>query len=635
MKGALWEGASVLAQGSRAMSQGWEPSEVGAWALAGMESEGSGAHESDVVGGGVKRDASPHDLGGDSDMNPELEELELLGQNKQLVQLNPRKKKKVVKKWRDEWAETYKWAYVAVHEGIHRIFCSVCKEYGRKHRRNPYGNEGSRNMQMSALEEHNNSLLHKEALRLQLASKDQGMGLIERPVYIKALISKSAEFILAAVLHRDPHEGEFIQAVQEVVHSLDPVLSKIPQFVHVLERLVEPERVVIFRVPWVDDKGEAHVNRGFRVQFNQALGPYKGGLRFHPCVNLSVMKFLAFEQTLKNSLSSLNVGGAKGGSDFDPKGKSENEIMRFCQSFMEELYRHIGPNQDTPSGDIGVGPREIGYLFGQYRRLTSQYETVLSGKGVPWGGFNLRPEATGFGLVYYAKEVLADLDKDLRGLRCVVSGAGKVAMHALEKLIAFSAIPVTISDSRGYLYDEEGFDYGKLALLRDIKLHSKSLRDYTKSYTKAKYYDDSKPWSVKCDVAFPCATQNELNHADAMALVNAGCQIVFEGANMPCTTEAMEIFRKSKILVGPGKAANVGGVAVAGYEVVQNNSRIQWTPEEVDMKLQEIMKDIYHKSIKAANDYGFSKGNPQALVHGANIAGFLRVAQAMLEQGCV
>ncbi|KAH9568253.1 hypothetical protein CY35_03G067700 [Sphagnum magellanicum] len=429
------------------------------------------------------------------------------------------------------------------------------------------------------------------------------------------LISKSAEFILAAVLHRDPHEGEFIQAVQEVVHSLDPVLSKIPQFVHVLERLVEPERVVIFRVPWVDDKGEAHVNRGFRVQFNQALGPYKGGLRFHPCVNLSVMKFLAFEQTLKNSLSSLNVGGAKGGSDFDPKGKSENEIMRFCQSFMEELYRHIGPNQvplfDTPSGDIGVGPREIGYLFGQYRRLTSQYE------------------------VYYAKEVLADLDKDLRGLRCVVSGAGKVAMHALEKLIAFSAIPVTISDSRGYLYDEEGFDYGKLALLRDIKLHSKSLRDYTKSYTKAKYYDDSKPWSVKCDVAFPCATQNELNHADAMALVNAGCQIVFEGANMPCTTEAMEIFRKSKILVGPGKAANVGGVAVAGYEVVQNNSRIQWTPEEVDMKLQEIMKDIYHKSIKAANDYGFSKGNPQALVHGANIAGFLRVAQAMLEQGCV
>ncbi|CAK9855887.1 unnamed protein product, partial [Sphagnum jensenii] len=402
-------------QGSRSMSQGWEPS-LGAWALAGMESEGSVAHESDVVGSGVKRDASPHDLGGDSDMNPELEELELLGQNKQLVQLNPRKKKKVVKKWRDEWAETYKWAYVAVHEGIHRIFCSVCKEYGRKHRRNPYGNEGSRNMQMSALEEHNNSLLHKEALRLQLASKDQGMGLIDRPVYIKALISKSAEFILAAVLHRDPHEGEFIQAVQEVVHSLDPVLSKIPQFVHVLERLVEPERVVIFRVPWVDDKGEAHVNRGFRVQFNQALGPYKGGLRFHPCVNLSVMKFLAFEQTLKNSLSSLNIGGAKGGSDFDPKGKSENEIMRFCQSFMEELYRHIGPNQDTPSGDIGVGPREIGYLFGQYRRLTSQYETVLSGKGVPWGSFNLRPEATGFGLVYYAKEVLADLDKDLRGL---------------------------------------------------------------------------------------------------------------------------------------------------------------------------------------------------------------------------
>ncbi|CAM6030219.1 unnamed protein product [Sphagnum balticum] len=558
--------------------------------------------------------------------HPLIEQQQQHGINKQP---NPRKKKKVVKKWRDEWAETYKWAYVAASEGgtTHRIFCSVCKEYGRKHRRNPYGNEGSRNMQMSALEEHNNSLLHKEALRLQMASKDKTLGLIDRPSFIKA------------ILQRDPHELEFIQAVQEVVHSLQPVLSKMPQFVHVLDRMVEPERVIIFRVPWVDDKGEAHVNRGFRVQFNQALGPYKGGLRFHPSVNLSVMKFLAFEQTLKNSLSSLSLGGAKGGSDFDPKGKSENEIVRFCQSFMEELYRHIGPNQapifDTPLGDIGVGPREIGYLFGQYRRLTSQYEGMLGAKGVQWGPSNLRPEATGYGVVFYAKEVLADLYKDLKGLRCVVSGAGKVATCVLEKLITFGAIPVTISDSRGYLLDDEGFDYGKLALLRNIKIHYKSLRDYTKSYPRAKYFNDSKPWSVKCDVAFPCATQNELNHADAMALVNAGCQVVIEGANMPCTSEAIEVFRQSKIVFGPGKAANAGGVAIQGLEMLQNTHRVQWTPEDVDNKLQETMKDIYQKSLKAAGDFGIVKSNPEALVHGANIAGFLQVAQAMLEQGCV
>ncbi|CAM6050773.1 unnamed protein product [Sphagnum compactum] len=551
---------------------------------------------------------------------------------------NPRKKKKVVKKWRDEWAETYKWAYVAVHEGTPRIFCSVCKEYGRKHRRNPYGNEGSRNMQMSALEEHNNSLLHKEALRLQMASKDKGLGLIDlRPVFIKGFVCTVGQLLVESILQRDPHELEFIQAVQEVVHSLEPVLSKMPQFVHVLERLVEPERVIIFRVPWVDDKGEAHVNRGFRVQFNQALGPYKGGLRFHPSVNLSIMKFLAFEQTLKNSLSSLNLGGAKGGSDFDPKGKSENEIVRFCQSFMEELYRHIGPNQapDTPLGDIGVGPREIGYLFGQHRRLTSQYEGMLGIKGVQWGPSNLRPEATGYGVVFYAKEVLADLYKDLKGLRCVVSGAGKVAMYVLEKLIAFGAVPVTISDSRGYLLDDEGFDYGKLALLRDIKVHNKSLREYTKSYPRAKYNHDGKPWSVKCDVAFPCATQNELKHADAMALVNAGCQLVIEGANMPCTVEAIEVFRKSKIVFGPSKAANAGGVAIQGLEMLQSTNHVQWNSEDVDIKLQEIMKDIYQKSLKAANDFGIVKGSPEVLVHGANIASFLQVAQAMLEQGCV
>ncbi|KAG0568853.1 hypothetical protein M758_6G046300 [Ceratodon purpureus] len=560
----------------------------------------------------------------------------------------PRKKKKVVKRWRDEWAETYKWAYVAVQEGSHRIFCSVCKEYGRKHRRNPYGNEGSRNMQMSALEEHNNSLLHKEALRLQMASRDKGMGIIERPLYIKDVSRQwsnegyfqhtvSSLSILAAILRRDPHELEFIQSVQEVVHSLEPVLAKVPQYVHVLERLVEPERVVIFKVPWVDDKGEAHVNRGFRVQFNQALGPYKGGLRFHPTVNLSVVKFLAFEQTLKNSLSSLSLGGGKGGSDFNPKGKSENEIMRFCYSFMEELYRHIGPNQvpifDTPSGDIGVGPREIGYLFGQYRRLTSQYEGMLGPKGIQWGTTNLHPEATGYGVVYYAKEVLADLEKSLKDLRCVVSGAGKVALYAVEKLITFGAIPVTVSDTRGYLLDEEGFDRAKLGLIREIKTHNKSLREYVKNYPRAKYFDDMKPWAVKCDIAFPCATQNELNHADAMALINVGCQIIIEGANMPCTAEAIDVFRKSKVWFGPGKAANAGGVTIQGLEMSQNSSRVQWTAEEVDMRLQEVMKDIYQKSIKAAQDYGI--GNPEALLHGANIASFLRVAQAMLEQGCV
>ncbi|KAG6555642.1 hypothetical protein Mapa_002878 [Marchantia paleacea] len=547
----------------------------------------------------------------------------------------PRKKKKVVKKWRDEWAETYKWAYVAVHENTPRIFCSICKEYGRKHRRNPYGNEGSRNMQMSALEEHNNSLLHKEALRLQMASKDKGLGLIDRPLYIKALMSKSAESILEAVIKRDPHEGEFIQAVSEVVHSLEAVLSKNPQFVHVLERLLEPERVIMFRVPWVDDKGEMHVNRGFRVQFNQALGPYKGGLRFHPGVNLSVMKFLGLEQTLKNGVTSLNLGGAMGGSDFEPKGKSDNEMMRFCQSFMEELYRHIGPNQDTPCGDIGVGTREIGYLFGQYRRLTSQYESLLTCKSPPWGGSQLRPEATGYGLVYFAKEVLADLDKDLKGLRCVVSGSGKVAMYALEKLIAFGAIPVSISDSRGCIIDEDGFDFAKLSHLRDIKNHRKSLREYTKTHSRAKYIDDGKPWGVKCDMAFPCASQNELNHSDAMALVNAGCKIVVEGANMPCTTDALEVFRKSKIVYAPGKAANAGGVVISGLEMVQHSGRIQWSADEIDSKLQEVMKEIYLKCKKAANEFGIGLGSPESLVHGANIAAFLRVARAMLEQGCV
>uniref|UniRef100_A0A3B6GSC1 glutamate dehydrogenase (NADP(+)) n=2 Tax=Triticum aestivum TaxID=4565 RepID=A0A3B6GSC1_WHEAT len=387
-----------------------------------------------------------------------------------------KKKKKVVKKWRDEWADTYKWAYVAVHDNTSRIFCTVCKEYGRKHRRNPYGNEGSRNMQMSALEEHNNSLLHKEALRLQSASKEKVQTPeIERPVCVKAL-SKTAASILESLFKKDPHEAEFIQSIQEVVHSIEPVLVKNSQYVQILERLLEPERCFIFRVPWVDDRGEAHVNRGFRVQFSQALGPCRGGLRFHPSMNLSVAKFLAFEQTLKNALSLYKLGGAAGGSDFDPKGKSEIEVMRFCQSFMDELYRYLGPDQDFPAEDVGVGPREMGFLFGQYRRLSGHFQGNFTGPKIFWSGSSFRTEATGYGLVFFARVVLADMNKELKGLRCAISGSGKIAMHVLEKLLSCEAIPVTVSDSEGYLFDGDGFDYVKYTLIRNIKAQQRSLK---------------------------------------------------------------------------------------------------------------------------------------------------------------
>ncbi|XP_020098680.1 NADP-specific glutamate dehydrogenase isoform X2 [Ananas comosus] len=392
--------------------------------------------------------------------------------------LQTKKKKKVVKKWREEWADTYKWAYVDVHENTSRIFCSICKEYGRKHKRNPYGNEGSRNMQMSALEEHNNSLLHKEALRLQLASKDKTQPVVERPVYMKALMSKTAGSILESVLKRDPHEVEYVQSVQEVIHSLEPVLLKNSQYIQILERFLEPERAIVFRVPWIDDKGETHVNRGFRVQFSQVLGPCRGGLRFHPSMNLSVAKFLGFEQTLKNALSPYKLGGGGGGSDFDPKGKSESEIMRFCQSFMDELYRYLGPDQDLPAEDMGVGPREMGYLFGQYRRLVGHFQGSFTGPKIFWSGSSLRTEATGYGLVFFARLILAEMNKELKGLRCVVSGSGKIAMHVLEKLLSCGAIPVTISDSKGYLFDEDGFDYVKFSLLRDIKVQQRSLSPF-------------------------------------------------------------------------------------------------------------------------------------------------------------
>ncbi|CAM0881349.1 unnamed protein product [Alopecurus aequalis] len=538
-----------------------------------------------------------------------------------------KKKKKVVKKWREEWADTYKWAYVAVHDNTSRIFCTVCKEYGRKHRRNPYGNEGSRNMQMSALEEHNNSLLHKEALRLQSASKEKVQSpQIERPVYVKAL-SKTAASILESVLKKDPHEAEFIQSIQEVVHSIEPVLVKNSQYVQILERLLEPERCFIFRVPWVDDKGEAHVNRGFRVQFSQALGPCRGGLRFHPSMNLSVAKFLAFEQTLKNALSLYKLGGAGGGSDFDPKGKSESEVMRFCQSFMDELYRYLGPDQDLPSEDVGVGPREMGYLFGQYRRLSGHFQGNFTGPKIFWSGSSFRTEATGYGLVFCARVVLADMNKELKGLRfltdiylvlccilsirqhhnkhnlcrCAISGCGKIAMHVLEKLLSCEAIPVTVSDSKGYLLDGDGFDYVKYSLIRNIKAQQKSLKEYLKTFPRAKYVNDAKPW----------------------------------GSNMPCTAQAVDILRKAKVHVAPAKATAAGGVAVGELELNSEFSLMQWSVEDFENKIQDAVKQTYDRSMKAAQDYGIMKENPESLVHGANISAFLNIAQAMTDQGCV
>ncbi|PWZ32386.1 NADP-specific glutamate dehydrogenase [Zea mays] len=584
-----------------------------------------------------------------------------------------KKKKKVVKKWREEWADTYKWAYVAVHDTTTRIFCSVCKEYGRKHRRNPYGNEGSRNMQMSALEEHNNSLLHKEALRLQMASKEKLQPPeIEGPVYVKAL-SKTAASILECVLRRDPHEAEYIQSIQEVVHSLEPVLVKNAQYIQILERLLEPERCFIFRVPWIDDRGEAHVNRGFRVQFSQALGPCRGGLRFHPSMSLSVAKFLAFEHTLKNALSLYKLGGAAGGSDFDPKGKSDNEIMRFCQSFMDELYRYLGPDQDFPAEDIGVGPREMGYLFGQYRRLSGHFQGNFTGPKIFWSGSSFRTEATGYGLVFFARLLLAEMNKELKGLRCVISGSGKIAMHVLEKLLPCGAIPITVSDSKGYLLDEDGFDYMKYSLLRDIKAQQKSLKEYLKTYPHAKYIDDAKPWSQQCDVAFPCASHNEIDQGEAVAISNSGCRVLVECSNMSCTVQAVDILRKAKVIVAPAKATAAGGVALGEIELNPEFNLMQLSVEDFENRIQvnsaapdhlavifrfcfpivipcefslfsvgfkqDAIKQTYERSVKAAQDYGIMKESPEFvfffLVHGANICAFLNIAQAMTDQGCV
>jgi glutamate dehydrogenase (NADP+) len=439
--------------------------------------------------------------------------------------------------------------------------------------------------------------------------------------------------ILEQVGRRNPGEPEFHQAVQEILASLGPVLTRRPEFVEasILERLVEPERQIFFRVPWVDDGGKVHVNRGFRIQFNSAIGPYKGGLRFHPSVNAGILKFLAFEQIFKNSLTSLPMGGGKGGSDFDSKGKSDNEVMRFCQSFMTELSKHIGANSDVPAGDIGVGAREIGYLFGHYKRLRNEFTGVLTGKSLNWGGSLIRPEATGYGSVYFAVEMLATRGESIDGKRCVVSGSGNVAQYTAEKLIELGAVPLTFSDSSGTIYDPAGIDREKLDFVMHLKnVRRGRIREYADRF-KAEYREGVTPWGVACDCAFPSATQNEVNGADAKKLLAGGCQLISEGANMPSTPEAVEIFQAAKILYGPGKAANAGGVATSGLEMSQNSMRLNWSREEVDARLLEIMRNIHRNCSETAELYG-APGN---YVVGANIAGFTKVAESMLEQGVV
>lgn len=446
--------------------------------------------------------------------------------------------------------------------------------------------------------------------------------------------------ILEAIVARDPNEKEFHQAVQEVLETVQPVLDRNPEYRQsaVIERITEPERVIMFRVPWVDDQGQVQVNRGFRIQMNSAIGPYKGGLRFHPSVNLSILKFLAFEQVFKNALTTLAMGGGKGGSDFDPKGKSDNEVMQFCQSFMSELCRHIGPDTDIPAGDIGVGAREIGYLFGTYKKLTNEFTGVLTGKSLGWGGSLIRPEATGYGCVYFAAEMLATKNDDLEGKTCLVSGSGNVAQYTVEKIIELGGKVVTLSDSSGYIYDEEGIDKDKLAYVMRLKnLRRGRISEYIDKYSEAVYTEvdstlDYNPlWNHKADCAFPSATQNEINGKDAQNLVNNGVQLVAEGANMPSTPEAIDVYLDDKILYAPGKAANAGGVAVSGLEMAQNSMRLNWPREEVDSRLKMIMKSIHQSCIDAAADYG-QQGN---YVAGANIAGFVKVVNAMLDQGLV
>ena len=448
------------------------------------------------------------------------------------------------------------------------------------------------------------------------------------------------ENVMISVKAKNPAEPEFHQAVREVFDSLRLVLAKHPEYQsnRILDRIVEPERVLMFRVPWTDDQGNVQVNRGFRIEMNSAIGPYKGGLRFHPSVNLGILKFLAFEQVFKNSLTTLPMGGGKGGSDFDPKGKSDNEVMRFCQSFMTELQRHIGPDTDVPAGDIGVGGREIGYLFGQYKRLRNEFTGVLTGKGLNWGGSLIRPEATGYGCVYFASEMLKSKKDSLEGKLCLVSGSGNVSQYTIEKLIDFGAKPVTVSDSNGVIYDPDGIDREKLAYVLELKNVKRGrIRDYADRYKKAIFMptdiklEHNPLWNIKADCAFPSATQNEITAKDAANLLKNGIKVVAEGANMPSTLEATKLFLEARILYGPAKAANAGGVATSGLEMSQNSARISWTREEVDDRLHKIMISIHRNCYETAEKYG----TPGNLVNGANIAGFLKVADAMLDQGLV
>ena len=439
--------------------------------------------------------------------------------------------------------------------------------------------------------------------------------------------------ILDIVKSRNSGEPEFMQAVSEVLESLLPVIEQTPKYrdYKVLERFVEPERVIMFRVPWIDDKGQIQINRGFRIQMNSAIGPYKGGIRFHPTVNLGILKFLAFEQVFKNSLTTLPMGGGKGGSDFDPKGKSDNEVMRFCQSFMTELQRHIGADTDVPAGDIGVGGREVGYMYGQYKRLRNEFTGVLTGKGIEWGGSLIRPEATGYGSVYFAQEMLATRNDKLEGKICLVSGSGNVAQYTVEKLIELGAKPVTLSDSSGYIYDAEGIDAEKLAWVMELKnIRRGRISEYAQKFN-CKFVEGKTPWGEKCDCAFPSATQNEVNEEDAKTLVANGCFVVSEGANMPSTPDAVEVFLKAKILYGPGKAANAGGVSTSGLEMTQNSMRLPWSREEVDAKLHQIMINIHKTCVK----YGTEADGTINYVKGANIGGFIKVADAMIAQGVV
>ncbi len=446
-------------------------------------------------------------------------------------------------------------------------------------------------------------------------------------------MNKYVAKVMEELSAKQPWEKEFLQAAEEVLSSLGSVLDANPIYEKnkILERMVVPERVILFQVPWADDKGEIHVNQGFRVQFNSAIGPYKGGIRFHPSVNLGILKFLGFEQVFKNSLTTLPMGGGKGGSDFDPKGKSDNEVRNFCNSFMRELYRHIGPNTDVPAGDIGVGAREIGYMFGEYKRLVNSYDSVLTGKALEWGGSLVRPEATGYGNSYFAQEMLATKNESFEGKRVLVSGSGNVAQYTVQKLIQLGAKPLSMSDSSGAIIDEDGIDEEKLAFVFDLKNVKRGrISEYVKKFPTAKYYEGKRPWGLtKADVAMPSATQNEINEENAKALIENGCMCVSEGANMPSTPEAIEVYKAAKILYAPGKASNAGGVATSGLEMSQNAMRLSWSREEVDEKLHSIMRNIHKNALEAAAEFG----TPGDYVNGANIAGFKKVASAMIAQG--